>query len=273
MGKREEGRRRTTSAILQAARRAIAAEGGGSLSMRAIAREVGLVSSAVYRYFPTREALLTTLIVESYGNLDHALGEVSDAATPPTWTALGHAVRAWALTAPHEFQLIYGTPIPGYVAPPETVPAAAAVAVHFLAVGAGATPPPFDTAELTRQLGPLAAAVPGGHPAGAAAVLTELAALVGFIGLELAGHFVGTADPADALYDALLRRQSATLAPLRTEQRKAAGQARPMATSTSGRRRTGGGDPATRLSAGRSRGVPVPGRSPADRGARPDPAG
>ena len=179
--------------------------------MRAIAREVGMVSSAVYRYFPTREALLTTLIIESYGNLDHALAARLDATPRPTWTDLGHAFRNWAAGTPHEFQLIYGTPIPGYVAPPETIPAAAAVARHFLAVGATSSPAPFDIPELTRQLDGLAAELPGAQPAGAAAVLTELAALVGFIGLELAGHFVGSADPADALYGALLRRQSATL--------------------------------------------------------------
>ena len=211
MGKRDEARARTTAVILRAARQAIAAEGGGALSMRAVAREVGLVSSAVYRYFPTREALLTMLIIESYGNLDRALAVISDATPHPAWTDLGHAFRNWARGAPHEFQLIYGTPIPGYVAPPETIPAAAAVASHFLAAGAMASPDPFDTAELARQLGPLTAGLRGAQPAGAAAVLTELAALVGFIGLELAGHFVGTADPADALYAALLRRQCTTL--------------------------------------------------------------
>ncbi|MFT3971598.1 MAG: TetR-like C-terminal domain-containing protein [Micropruina sp.] len=149
--------------------------------------------------------------MESYGNLDRALTGVSDATTPPTWTALGRALRAWALRTPHEFQPIYGTPIPGYVAPPDTIPAAAAVAGHFLTVGARSAPAPFDTPELAGQFSPLASGLPHAQPAGAAAVLTELAGLVGFVGLELAGHFVGTADPADALYDALLRRQCATL--------------------------------------------------------------
>ncbi len=212
MGKRDEARVRTTAAILDAARRAIAEQGGGALSMRAIAREVGMVSSAVYRYFPTREALLTTLIIESYGNLDRALTQASDAGASPAWTVLGQAFRNWAMEAPNEFQLIYGTPIPGYAAPPETIPAAAAVARHFLAAGASSAPAPFDVPELTRQLDGLAAELPGTQPAGAAAVLTELAGLVGFIGLELAGHFVGTADPGDALFAALLRRQCTTLA-------------------------------------------------------------
>ena len=211
MGKRDEARQQTTAAILQAARRAIVAEGGGALSMRAVAREVGMVSSAIYRYFPTREALLTTLIVESYGHLDGALSEAASTTPSATWAELGRVLRDWAKQAPHEFQLIYGTPIPGYVAPPETIPAAAAVARHFLAIGANSAPEAFDSPELARQLSPLIAGFPGARPAGAAAVLTELAALIGFVSLELAGHFVGTAEPADALFDALLRRQSATL--------------------------------------------------------------
>src|SRR5690606_34458995 len=134
-GVREANRARTTATILRAARQQIAQHGGGGLSMRAVAREVGMVSSAVYRYFPTREALLTTMIIESYGNLAAALGEVTEAQPAPRWRALGRAMRDWARANPQEFQLIYGTPIPGYAAPPETVPAAAAAARPFLATG------------------------------------------------------------------------------------------------------------------------------------------
>jgi len=68
----------------------------------------------------------------------------------------------------------------------------------------------FDTDDLRAQLAGLTADSDM-DAAGAAGVLAELAALVGFVGLELGGHFVGTADPADALYDALLGRQVATL--------------------------------------------------------------
>lgn len=209
-GTRERARAETTARILAAAREEIAAHGGGGLSMRAVAREVGLVSSAVYRYFPTREALLTAMIVESYGHLDAALGAAAGESRPDRWRALAGAFRAWARGHPHEFQLVYGTPVPGYQAPPETVPAAAAVAAHFLDVGARQGVAGFAGGDLVDQLaGPAADAQ--AHPAGYAAVLAELAALVGFVGLELAGHFVGTADPADALYAALVERQVRTL--------------------------------------------------------------
>ena len=211
MGVRDESRRQVTAAIRAAARRQIAEVGGGALSMRAIAREVGLVSSAVYRYFPTREALLTAMIVESYGNLASALPATEGLAGAEAWRTLGRGLRAWARSVPHEFQLIYGTPIPGYVAPPETVPAAAAVAEPFLRLAPRSAPDAFGDPVLADQFGALGTTFPDADGAGLAAVLAELATLIGFISLELSGHFVGTADPADALYEALLSRQVATL--------------------------------------------------------------
>lgn len=211
-GIREQGRQRTTTALLQAARKQIAEHGGGGLSMRAVAREVGLVSSAVYRYFPTREALLTAMIIESYGHLDAALAAApASRSRARRWRLLAAAFRDWGREFPHEFQLVYGTPIPGYVAPPETVPAAAAVATHFLDVGARARVAPFDRPRLTAQMQTITDTDHDLDGSGTAAVIAELAALVGFVGLELAGHFVGTADPADHLFDALLARQVTTL--------------------------------------------------------------
>jgi AcrR family transcriptional regulator len=203
MGVREQNRAEVTAKILAAARAEIAARGGVGLSMRAVAREAGLASSAIYRYFPTREALITAMVIESYGNLDGALRGRR------TWAELAWATRAWARGAAHEFQLIYGTPIPAYVAPPETIPAAETVASHFFDAGAGREVEVFGTAGLSRQMSGLLR--PGVTPSGAAAVLAELAALVGFITLELAGHFVGTADPADELFEHLIARQLNTL--------------------------------------------------------------
>lgn len=210
---RAENRAQTVNAILSAARTEIATHGGGGLSMRAVAREVGLVSSAVYRYFPTREALLTAMIIDSYGHLAEALETgARGRRTPATqWGALAGAMRDWAVTHPHEFQLIYGTPVPGYVAPPETVPAAEAVARPFLTAGGHRSVEGFGRRALRNQMTPLRAVDRELSTSGAAAVLAELAALVGFVSLELAGHFVGTADPADHLFDALVARQTQTL--------------------------------------------------------------
>lgn len=225
MNQREQARQRTRAAILSAAREEVARNGGGGLSMRAIARTVGVVSSAVYRYFPTREALLTTMIVESYQDLGATLAQAlqppsarrPNAAAPadPTgpdpqasaadqWRTLANTFRTWALEHPHEFQLLYGTPIPGYQAPPETIPAAALVAQPFLQVGAVTTVATFE------DVAPLGGLVGTGEPSGLVAVVAELAALVGTVTLELNNHFVGVADPGQ-LYAAVVERQISTL--------------------------------------------------------------
>ena len=138
MGKRDEARAETTEKILEAARAEVVRVGGVGLSMRSVAREVGMVSSAIYRYFPTREDLLTAMILESYAALAEALNAAAaaadldgrDATRPDAarWAGLAVALRGWARERPHEFQLIYGTQIQVFLSSPETIPAAAAVA-------------------------------------------------------------------------------------------------------------------------------------------------
>ncbi|MGO0577645.1 TetR/AcrR family transcriptional regulator [Ornithinimicrobium panacihumi] len=210
MGVREQQREHNVARILAAAREQIAQVGGVGLSMRAVAREVGMVSSAVYRYFPTREALITALVLESYEALGAALTDVPAGEGAERWTALAHALRQWAVAHPHDFQLIYGTPVPGHAAPPETIPAAERVARPFLEAGAPGEIKGFDDPALLGQVGPLASAV-GVDRSGSAAVLAELAQLVGLLSLELGGHLVGTADPADHLFAAAVDRQTRTL--------------------------------------------------------------
>ncbi|MGF1647610.1 MAG: TetR/AcrR family transcriptional regulator [Kineosporiaceae bacterium] len=119
--------------ILRAARRHLAEEGAAGLSFRAVARDVGLVSSAVYRYFPSRDALLTALIVESYDALGEAV-ERREADVPrdryaDRYRAVGRAAREWADTEPRQWALIFGSPIPGYAAPRDTVGPATRVPV------------------------------------------------------------------------------------------------------------------------------------------------
>jgi len=105
------------------ARALMTTEGTSSLNLRAIAREMGMTPSALYRYFPSRDAILTALIADAYDAVGEAV-EGAVARTPPDGTATPvlaavHTFRRWALEHPHEFGLIYGTPVPGYVAPEE----------------------------------------------------------------------------------------------------------------------------------------------------------
>jgi AcrR family transcriptional regulator len=122
---RARARAEITGEILDEARRQLAVEGASGLSLRSIARELGMVSSAVYRYVDSRDALLTQLIVESYDSLgDAAESAVSASAGRPDadrWVATAAAIRQWALARPHEYMLLYGSPVPGYAAPEDTV--------------------------------------------------------------------------------------------------------------------------------------------------------
>ncbi len=124
-GGRERARAELTAEILAAARRQLATVGAPGLSLRAIAREIGMVSSAVYRYVASRDDLLTLLLIESYD----ALGAAVETAASPRrgrrpadrFLAAARAVRRWAVANPHEYALLYGSPVPGYVAPPDTI--------------------------------------------------------------------------------------------------------------------------------------------------------
>lgn len=120
---RQRARAQAIEDIKRIAREQLAQEGSAALSLRAIARELGIVSSAVYRYVPSRDELLTMLIIDAYNSLGDAV-EAAEAACPREdlagrWRALGTAARTWAVARPSEYALIYGSPVPGYHAPVE----------------------------------------------------------------------------------------------------------------------------------------------------------
>jgi AcrR family transcriptional regulator len=120
-----------TSEIKEVALAQLASSGGAALSLRAIAREMGMASSALFRYFRNRDALLTALIIDSYSSLAEA-AETAEArmhqeSIEDRWMAICHGVRNWAVVHPHEYALIFGSPIPGYAAPTGTVAPASRV--------------------------------------------------------------------------------------------------------------------------------------------------
>ncbi|MGW1656202.1 TetR/AcrR family transcriptional regulator [Streptomyces atratus] len=139
-GARERARIEVTAAIKDEARKQLAAEGAAKLSLRAVARELGMASSALYRYFPSRDELLTALIVDAYDSVGESAEAAhraarADAAPHITrWTVVAHAVRDWALAHPHEYALIYGSPVPGYSAPQATIGPASRVGLVLIAV-------------------------------------------------------------------------------------------------------------------------------------------
>jgi AcrR family transcriptional regulator len=122
VGKRQDARARTEAQIIELARRQLISEGAAGLSLRAIARDLGMVSSAVYRYVANRDELLTLLLVDGYSELADAVDEARDAGGG-MWRddiiALALAMRRWAVEHPASWALLYGSPVPGYHAPPD----------------------------------------------------------------------------------------------------------------------------------------------------------
>jgi AcrR family transcriptional regulator len=212
---RQRARAELTTEIKDEARRQLATGGADGLSLRAVARELGMVSSAIYRYFPSRDDLVTAMIIDAYDALG-AEAEAAEAVEPRTdyrgrWRATCRAVRAWALKHPHEYALIYGSPIPGYQAPQDTVTPAARVPTLMLDILGDAfadhklafrKDDPSFTELLVEQIGQLAAAT---HPELPHQTLTRAliawTQLFGMISFELFGQFVGTVDPTDDFFE------------------------------------------------------------------------
>ncbi|MGO9873110.1 MAG: TetR/AcrR family transcriptional regulator [Acidimicrobiia bacterium] len=209
---RERVRAAVSADIAAEARRQLAEVGAGALSLRAVARELGMASSAMYRYFPSRDDLLTTLIVEAYD----ALGEVAETAalTRGTaflrWQTVCRAIRQWALDHPHEYVLLYGSPVPGYHAPPITLAPASRVTLVLANLIADAHRAgelaPDDGPALPRavatQVRPVAElAMPAVPLATVAQALLVWAQLFGQISFELFERFEGIVEKPEVLFE------------------------------------------------------------------------
>ncbi len=211
---RDRAREELTAEIKAAARGQLASNGAEALSLRAVARELGMVSSALYRYFPSRDALLTALIIDAYD----ALGDACEAAEAAAergdlsgrWRAIAGAARRWAVDHPHEYALIYGTPVPGFSAPDDTIDPATRVPrllldllvdAEAVVAPSGPTGIPVEP-ELGEQLDALVGQLP--VSVDRARLLEGLGAwatIFGMISFELFGTFHNTFDDARPLFD------------------------------------------------------------------------
>jgi AcrR family transcriptional regulator len=215
---RAAARAEMTDRIKQAARRHLAVD-GPNLSLRAVARELGVVSSAVYRYFASRDELLTALIIDAYDSMGQAAEQaealVARRDLAGRWLALGRGIRAWAKASPHEYALLYGSPVPGYAAPRDTIgPASRPVQVIF-AILRGAAERGTPTAARSPRLPPAVRAdlerlrsEPGfgGVPTALLARgMTAWAQLFGTLSFELFGRLTNAVDDYDAYFDYQLR--------------------------------------------------------------------
>jgi len=221
---RERARAELTSEIKAVARRQLAEEGAGALSLRAVARELGMVSSAVYRYFPSRDELLTALIIDAYDSVADA-AETAEGAVPRAdplgrWMATCHAVRAWALANPHEYALIFGSPIPGYAAPQDTIDPAARIPSLLLAVLSDSVSSGRSVVELGLPLPRVVRhdltavrreAAPALDDVAMARAVTAWTLLVGTISFELFGHLHNVIHDYDAHFDVQMLVMAHTL--------------------------------------------------------------
>jgi AcrR family transcriptional regulator len=220
---RERARAELTREIKEEARRQLAASGAQGLSLRSVARELGMASSAPYRYFRSLDELLTALIIDAYDALG-AAAETASSALPAAdirgrWRAACTAIRDWALANPHEYALIYGSPVPGYQAPQATVASAVRVVRVMGSILAdaeagtghagaqhGEEPLP---AELARQVASVAEAIaPGVDDGVLTRALIAWTQLFGMISFELFGQFVGALEPADPFFDYTVERMA-----------------------------------------------------------------
>ena len=212
---RERVRAELTREITETARRHLATEGAAGLSLRAVAREMGMVSSAVYRYFPSRDDLLTALIIDGYNAIGAAVEQADGACRRGDhhgrWLAACRAVRDWALAHPYEYSLVYGSPVPGYQAPEQTIGPASRVAAVLGKI--------ISDAQASGVLDPpaLCAAPPGSFASDAArlrqsvlqGVPDEVAALAlaawasvfGLVSFELFGQFENVVTDRSGYFD------------------------------------------------------------------------
>ncbi len=210
-------REQLTRTILASARAQLGTVGPAALSVRAVARDVGMVSSAVYRYFPSRDDLLTELLVICYSELADEV-EAAEAAVADRsdrqgrWRAIAFACHRWAAAHPYDYALLYGSPVPGYAAPRRTVEPAARVPRLVLALVSPSDAAPSEPGAGTVDdrlhdalagIREFVGADLGDEPAIRA--LRAWSGLIGAISLERFGHLANALD-GDVWFAALVDR-------------------------------------------------------------------
>jgi AcrR family transcriptional regulator len=218
VGKRRESREQIEAKIVELGRRHLVDHGAAGLSLRAIARDLGMVSSAVYRYVSSRDELLTLLLVDAYTELAETVDQARDSLAE-LWSddviAIARAARRWALAHPARWALLYGSPVPGYHAPAERTleVGTRVVGAFFDAVAAGiatgdirltndaaAEPMSSDFERIRQEFG-----FPGDDPVVAKCFLL-FAGVLGAISMEVFGQYgADTLTDPEAVFDAQVR--------------------------------------------------------------------
>lgn len=200
-------------AIKETAWKQITEFGAPALSLRAIARELKITAPAIYNYFPDRDALVTTLIIDAFISFGDSQLEARDSIPAEDFVerfrAIGVAYRAWAHAYPQRYQLIFGTPIPGYESPIEKVFPSSARSISALfsvvesiraagKLNADSFPPVKD--EYKAQYEMWKTQVGEVHPLSVFIAMIIWARVHGIVSLEIQGNLPPFGKTGDALY-------------------------------------------------------------------------
>ncbi|MFD3587797.1 TetR/AcrR family transcriptional regulator [Streptomyces sp. NPDC058683] len=199
---RERYRSQVRADIKARAWEQIAKSGATGLSLNAIAKELGMSGPALYRYFGSRDELITELIRDAYRSLADTFRAAADSRAGIE--GLARALRRWALDDPQRYFLVYGTPVPGYHAPDDITAIAREIMAALLDVCAAAEPEAPASAGFTAHLAQHRQWADG-HPASPGVLRRALAfwtRMHGVLSLELAGQFEGMGFDPERLFDA-----------------------------------------------------------------------
>jgi AcrR family transcriptional regulator len=179
--------------------------------MNAIGKELGVSGPALYRYFASRDDLLTELVLDAYNDLAStlraAISRTPSRAQRRRFEKLARAYRAWALAEPHRYRLLYGPPLPGYDAHAERLIDASRASMDLLVETLpkrSNTPRPSSA--MAGQLSAWAE-VRGVQvdPANAVRAILTWSRLHGFVSLEIAGNYASMGIDPDRLFETELR--------------------------------------------------------------------
>lgn len=219
---RERRRAETVREIKAAALAQLVESGTGGLSLRGVARAVGMTVQSLYHYFDSREALLTALMADGHNAMADAVVAAADTTRgrPPLERRLAvtGAFREWALANRAMFMLLFGTPVPGFEVEPESVIGEAAfrlAAPFFEAVFDGWTPEQLATIPVQPGMEAVAALHPDDPevpPPGALALFIEMRAQMhGLVLLEIVGELYPYGEHGAALFAGSMHRMSENL--------------------------------------------------------------
>jgi AcrR family transcriptional regulator len=210
---RQRYRTQVRTEVKQAALRQLAESGPAGLSVSAIGKELGVSGPALYRYFASRDELLTELVIDAYHDLANALSAATSHAPSQDprarLEALVRAYRSWALAQPHRYRLLFGPPLPGYDAHAQRLVAASQAAMNLLLgilreLGNPTPTPP------SQPLGSQVTAWAQTHafddvdPATALRAILIWSRLHGLVSLEIAGNFASMGIDPDLVFEAQL---------------------------------------------------------------------